>query len=57
MLSVLQGIARAWLLSVQQGLQQLQLVTRDLQLVATAAADAESNLEAHLQLKVLTLDP
>ena len=54
MLSVLQVPAQAWLQGLQQGLQQLQLVTRDLQLVAAAAADAEGNPEAHLQLEVYT---
>ncbi|KAK9833665.1 hypothetical protein WJX74_002204 [Apatococcus lobatus] len=46
-----QAVAQAWLQGLQQGLQQVQLVTRDLQLVAAAAADAESNPEACLQLK------
>ena len=53
-LSVLQAPAQAWLQGLQQGLEQLQLVTRDLQLVAAAAAAAEGNPEAHLQLEVYT---
>ena len=48
----MQAILGEWLLVLQRGLHELQLVSRDLQYVAAAAADAESNSEACVQLKV-----
>ncbi len=47
-----QAVLWDWFVVLKHGLHELQLVVRDLQYVAAAAADAESNPEARVRLKV-----
>ena len=48
----MQALLQDWMLVLQQGLHELQMVTRDLHYVAAAAADAEGNAEACTHRKV-----